>query len=465
MQQKSLIKKFVGDKAFYKMVLAVAVPIMVQNGISNFVGLLDNIMVGQTGTEQMSGVAIVNQLFFVYYLCIFGGLAGAGIFTAQYFGTKDYEGIKTTFRFKLWMGFIITLGAVAIFSFWGRDLIYTYLQGSNDGGDIELALEAGESYMRLMLIGFLPFMFLQVYAGILRECGETVIPMKAGIIAVLVNLLFNYILIYGHFGFPAMGVNGAAIATVISRFVEIGIVIVWTTMHRDKCRYLDGVFSTLKVPMGLTVKYFITSIPLLLNETLWSTGFAFLTQCYSTRGLNVVAGYNIAGTINNLFNVVFFAMGDAIAIIVGQLLGAGEMEKARDTDNKIIAFGVFLGALSGLMAAAVSGIFPLIYKTNPEARHIATAFILVQALFTPQMAFLHNSYFTLRSGGRTMITFIFDSVFMWCISVPAAYMISRYTDVNAILMYAYVQALEISKVVVGFILVKRGTWMKNLVKK
>ena len=465
MQQKSLIKKFVGDKAFYKMVLAVAVPIMVQNGISNFVGLLDNIMVGQTGTEQMSGVAIVNQLFFVYYLCIFGGLAGAGIFTAQYFGTKDYEGIKTTFRFKLWMGFIITLGAVAIFSFWGRDLIYTYLQGSNDGGDIELALEAGESYMRLMLIGFLPFMFLQVYAGILRECGETVIPMKAGIIAVLVNLLFNYILIYGHFGFPAMGVNGAAIATVISRFVEIGIVIVWTTMHRDKCRYLDGVFSTLKVPMGLAVKYFITSIPLLLNETLWSTGFAFLTQCYSTRGLNVVAGYNIAGTINNLFNVVFFAMGDAIAIIVGQLLGAGEMEKARDTDNKIIAFGVFLGALSGLMAAAVSGIFPLIYKTNPEARHIATAFILVQALFTPQMAFLHNSYFTLRSGGRTMITFIFDSVFMWCISVPAAYMISRYTDVNAILMYAYVQALEISKVVVGFILVKRGTWMKNLVKK
>lgn len=465
MQQKSLIKKFVGDKAFYKMVLAVAVPIMVQNGISNFVGLLDNIMVGQTGTEQMSGVAIVNQLFFVYYLCIFGGLAGAGIFTAQYFGTKDYEGIKTTFRFKLWMGFIITLGAVAIFSFWGRDLIYTYLQGSNDGGDIELALEAGESYMRLMLIGFLPFMFLQVYAGILRECGETVIPMKAGIIAVLVNLLFNYILIYGHFGFPAMGVNGAAIATVISRFVEIGIVIVWTNMHREKCSYLDGVFSTLKVPMSLAVKYFITSIPLLLNETLWSTGFAFLTQCYSTRGLNVVAGYNIAGTINNLFNVVFFAMGDAIAIIVGQLLGAGEMEKARDTDNKIIAFGVFLGALSGLMAAAVSGIFPLIYKTNPEARHIATAFILVQALFTPQMAFLHNSYFTLRSGGRTMITFIFDSVFMWCISVPAAYMISRYTDVNAILMYAYVQALEISKVVVGFILVKRGTWMKNLVKK
>lgn len=463
--KKSLASKFIGDKAFYKMVLAVAVPIMVQNGISNFVGLLDNIMVGQTGTEQMSGVAIVNQLFFVYYLCIFGGLAGAGIFTAQYFGTKDYEGIRTTFRFKFWMGLVITFGALVIFTLFGKNLIFTYLQGSNDGGDIMLALKAGESYMRLMLIGFMPFMFLQVYAGVLRECGETVIPMKAGIIAVLVNLVFNYILIYGHFGFPAMGVNGAAIATVISRFVEVGIVIIWTTKNREKCRYLDGVFSTLRVPMNLVRKYFITSIPLLLNETLWSTGFALLTQCYSKRGLNVVAGYNIAGTINNLFNVIFFAMGDAIAIIVGQLLGAGKMEEARDTDNKIIAFGVFCGALSGLMAAAVSGIFPLIYKTNPEARHIATLFILVQALFTPQMAFLHSSYFTLRSGGRTMITFIFDSVFMWCISVPTAYVISRYTDINAILMYAIVQAVEISKVIIGFILLKKGTWMRNIVRK
>ena len=185
------IRKFIGDKAFYKMVLAVAVPIMVQNGISNFVGLLDNIMVGQTGTEQMSGVAIVNQLFFVYYLCIFGGLAGAGIFTAQYFGTKDFEGIKTTFRFKFWMGLILTLGAIAIFMLFGKELIFTYLQGSEDGGDIMLALDAGQRYMKIMLLGFIPFMILQVYAGVLRECGETVIPMKAGIIAVLVNLAFN----------------------------------------------------------------------------------------------------------------------------------------------------------------------------------------------------------------------------------------------------------------------------------
>ena len=460
---KSLIKKFVGDKAFYKSVLSVAVPIMVQNGISNFVGLLDNIMVGQTGTEQMSGVAIVNQLFFIYYLCIFGGLAGAGIFTAQYFGTNDYEGVRTTFRFKFWMGLILTLGSIAIFYYYGEALILKYLEGSNDGGDMALALSSGRSYMLIMLLGLLPFMLLQVYAGILRECGETVIPMKAGLMAVFVNLVFNYLLIYGHLGFPKMGVLGAAIATVISRFVEIAIVIVWTKVHREKCAYLTGVYRTLVVPRALAVKYFITGVPLLLNETLWSMGMAMLAQSYSLRGLNVVAGQNIANTINNVFNVVFIALGDAIAIIVGQLLGAGKMKEARDTDNKIIAFAIFCGTITGLMAAIAAPFFPMIYNTSPEARHIATMFIIIDAIFTPQFAFMHTTYFTLRSGGKTMITFIFDSAFMWVITVPVAYFLSRYTLISAFWIIAIVHMVDWIKCIIGFILVKNGSWMNNIV--
>ena len=123
---RKIRKKFIGDKAFYKMVLAIAVPIMIQNGITNFVSLLDNIMVGQIGTEQMSGVAIVNQLIFVYNLCIFGGVSGAGIFTAQYYGQKDDEGIRHTFRFKIWMALLLTIGAITVFLIWGGDLNQMY---------------------------------------------------------------------------------------------------------------------------------------------------------------------------------------------------------------------------------------------------------------------------------------------------------------------------------------------------
>lgn len=456
-------KKFIGDRAFYKMVLAVAVPIMIQNGITNFVGMLDNIMVGQIGTEQMSGVAIVNQLMFVYYLCIFGGLAGAGIFTAQYFGQKDDEGIRHTFRYKFWMAFLLTTGAFLLLFFAGGNLIRMYLNGSSDGGDLEAAFYYGKRYMQVMFFGLPAFMMVQIYVSTLRECGETVVPMKAGITAVMINLCLNYLLIYGKLGLPALGVIGAAIATVISRYVEAAIVIIWTHRNKEKNPFIVGIFTTLKVPKHLVQKFFIKGAPLLINETLWSSGMAFLVQCYSVRGLNVIAGLNIANTINNVFNIVFIAMGDAVAIIIGQLLGAGKMEEARDTDNKIIAFSVFCCIGVAALMICVAPLFPRIYNTTDDVRALAVQFIIAQAIFMPQAAFMHAAYFTLRSGGKTIVTFLFDSVFVWCISVPVAYGLTRLTNVPVIAVFAMVQIADWIKCSIGFILVKKGVWMQNIV--
>ena len=458
-------KKFIGDKAFYKMVLAIAVPIMIQNGITNFVSLLDNIMVGQIGTEQMSGVAIVNQLLFVYNLCIFGGLSGAGIFTAQYFGQKDDEGIRHTFRFKIWMAVILTALAIFAFLAGGNYLIQAYLSGSSDGGDLAAALRYGTVYMRVMLTGLPAFMMVQVYASTLRECGETLIPMKAGVIAVFVNLVFNYLLIYGKFGLPALGVIGAGIATVISRYVEMAIVLIWTHTHKEKNTYMTGLYSTLKVPVHLVKKFIIKGSPLLVNETLWAAGMAVLMQCYSVRGLSVVAALNIANTISNLFNVVFIALGDSVAIVVGQHLGAGRMKEARDTDNKMIAFSVMCCTGVAFVMFSIAHQFPKLYNTTTETRMIAGWLIMAQAIFMPQNAFLHASYFTLRSGGKTIITFLFDSVFVWCVSVPIAYMFSRYTAFSVVVIFAFVQMGDWIKCVIGFILVKKGVWIQNIVAK
>lgn len=456
-------KKFIGDRAFYKMVLAVAVPIMIQNGITNFVSLLDNIMVGQVGTEQMSGVAIVNQLIMVYYLCVFGGLAGAGIFTAQYFGLKDDEGIRHTFRYKLWMAFILTAIASSVLFFQKENLIQMYLNGSNDGGDLVAALHYGISYLQVMLLGLPAFMMVQVYVSTLRECGETVVPMKAGVAAVMVNLCLNYLLIYGKFGLPALGVVGAAIATVISRYVEALIVIVWTHTHKEQNPYIARIYRTLKVPRHLAWKFFIKGSPLLVNETMWSSGMAMLTQCYSVRGMSVIAGLNIANTINDLFNIVFIALGDAVAIIIGQLLGAGKMKEARDTDNKIIAFSVFSCILVAILMVFIAPLFPRLYNTTPEARGLAVQFIIAQAIFMPQAAFMHATYFTLRSGGKTIITFLFDSVFAWFVSVPVAYVLSRYTLIPAIAIFAVVHIMDWIKCIIGFVLVKKGVWLQNMV--
>lgn len=455
--------KFIGDKAFYKMVLAIAVPIMIQNGITNFVSLLDNIMIGQIGTEQMSGVAIVNQLLFVYNLCLFGGVSGAGIFTAQYFGQKNQEGIRQTVRFKMWLVSLITLITVVLFLFAGDSLIALYLQGDGTPQSAMDTLRYGKEYLQIMLPGLLPFMLVQIYASTLRECGQTVLPMKAGVIAVFVNLLFNYILIYGKFGAPALGVRGAAIATVFSRCVEAAIVLIHTHRHREQNPFVVGLYSTLKVPASLTAKIVTKGMPLLLNETLWAAGMATLTQCYSIRGLNVIAALNISNTINNIFNIVFIALGESVAIIVGQLLGAGKMEEARDTDNKLIAFSVFSCIVVALVMLLPARFFPLLYNTNDEARTLATYFIIITAIFMPQNAFLHASYFTLRSGGRTIITFLFDSVFIWCVSVVIAFLLSRYTALPVIAVYVFVQMGDWIKCVIGFVLVKKGIWLQNIV--
>lgn len=460
----SLFHKLVGDKAFYKMVLAIAVPIMIQNGITNFVSLLDNIMIGQIGTEQMSGVAIVNQLLFVYNLCLFGGVSGAGIFTAQYFGQKNEEGVRQTVRFKVWMVSVITLLTVILFLTAGGSLIETYLQGEGTAESVAATLAYGRQYLWIMLLGLPPFMMVQVYSSTLRECGQTILPMKAGVVAVFVNLVLNYILIYGKFGAPALGVQGAAIATITSRYVEAAIVLLHTHSHKTENPFVEGLYSTLKVPGALVQKILIKGTPLLLNETMWAAGMAMLTQCYSVRGLNVIAALNISNTINNVFNIVFIALGDSVAIIVGQLLGAGKMKEARDTDNKMIAFSVFSCTCMALVMLLLARFFPLLFKTNEEARLLATYFIMVAAIFMPQNAFLHASYFTLRSGGKTIVTFLFDSVFIWCVSVTIAFTLSRYTALPVVAVFTFVQAGDLIKCVIGFILVKKGVWLQNIVE-
>ena len=458
-------RRFIATKAFYLFVLSVAVPIMIQNGISNFVNMLDNLMIGRIGTEQMSGASIVNQLIFVYNLCIFGGVSGAGIFTAQYFGQKNHEGVRQTCRYKIWLGTALTILALVLFLTRGDALIGLYLKGEGTPEQIRQTLSYGKEYLQIMLLGLLPFMLTNVYASTLRECGETILPMRAGVAAVLVNLVFNYLLIYGKAGFPEMGVAGAAAATVLSRFIELSIIVIWTHRHPEKNPFVVGLYESLKVPAALVKKIVIKGTPLLINEALWSGGMAMLIQCYSVRGLNVVASHNIANTINNVFNIVFIALGDSVAIIVGQLLGAGKMEDARDADRKIITFSVMCCTAVAAVMLFVAPFFPRLYNTEEEVKALARSFIIVNAVAMPMYSFLHATYFTLRSGGKTIITFLFDSMFVWVVSVPTAFILSRYTHLPVVTIFIIIQASELIKCVIGFVLVKKGVWLNNIVSE
>lgn len=459
-----MVSRINGDHGIYRRLFGLMVPIMIQNGITNFVNMLDNIMIGRVGTVQMTGVAVTNQLFFVFNLCVFGAVSGAGIFTAQFYGRGDHRGVRHTFRFKVLFCSLLTLGCIALFRIGGRELIGLYMQGEG-GAAAAASLEHGWHYMQIMLIGLLPYTLVQCYSSTLREMGNPVVPMLAGVAAVGVNLCLNWLLIFGVWIFPELGVAGAAIATVVSRFTELGVVMIYTHCNAGKFPFIVGAYRSLRVPGKLVGQLVIKGLPLMLNETLWAAGVAAVNQSYSMRGLNAVGAINISQTFWNVFSIAYMAVGAAIGIILGQMLGANQLRKARESARKMIAVSGLISIAVGAVYAGVAEFIPMAYNTEPEIRRLATRMMQIAAVAMPFEALTHASYFTMRSGGRMLITMIFDCGFMWGLNVPVAFLLSRFTGLSVLWIYGAVQAIAVVKSLLGIILVERGGWVKNIVQQ
>ncbi len=455
-------KKYIGDKAFYKRYIFLATPMIIQNAITNFVSFLDNIMVGQLREEAISAVATVNQLNFVFLLAVFGAASAGSIYGAQYFGKGDHKGHMYTFRFKLYATLIATLIGTLIFLFWGSDLISLFLTES-EGTSKEVALSYGMKYLKIILIGLVPFAVNQAYATTIKETGQTVVPMVAGMVAVATNAILDYCLIFGVGPFPELGVEGAAIATVIARYIEAIIVIAWAHTHKKVNKYLEGAFIGLGIPADLLKQIMIKGAPLMFNEMLWAAGVSAVTQSYSVRGMNVLTALSISNTVSNLFNIVFIQLGACISIIVGQHLGAGELEEAKDADNKMIFFSVACCTVMAIIMFLCGGLFPQIYNVNQSVRELASRFIAVSAIWMPFCSFSHCAYFTLRSGGKTLVTFLWDSVFQWVIIAPFAFVLAHYSPLGIVAIFFIVSGTELIKNITGYFMVKSDVWLQQIV--
>ncbi len=459
-----VLKKFIGSKAFYASVVALILPMMVQQGITQFVNLLDNVMVGRLGTQPMSGVAIVNQIVFIFNLTIFGGLSGASIFGAQFFGKGDMEGVRSTFRFRLLFGAVVVVLGMAVFLAWGEDLFSLYLdENASTPAELTATLNYAKEYTAIIIWGFFPFMIVQCYSSVLRDAGETVGPMVSSMIAIFVNLIGNYLLIYGSVGFPTLGVAGAALATVIARWSEMAYLVFYAHRRKKKFTFLQGAYRSFRIPLPLVRQIAVTGTPLLLNEVFWSIGTAMVSMCYATRGLTAVAATNINSTVWNLFAIVMAAMGNAIGILSGQLLGAGDIQGAKDTVRKLLFFSVAVNLLIGGAIVAVSPLIPFIYNTEAVVRQTATHLLMISGSFLPLSAFTQGSYFTIRSGGKTFITFLFDCVYTWVVCLPIAFLLSSFTSLPLEWVFLCVQAADILKAVIGAVMLKSGIWANNMV--
>ncbi len=456
--------RFLAEPSYYKKVLFLVLPMILQAGVTNFVSLIDNIMVGQIGTAQMSGVSIVNQYIFIFNLTVFGAVSGPGIFGTQFFGKRDAEGQKYTVRFRLLSGFVIIAAGLFLFLAFKEPLIRLFLSGDDSPELVEETLAYGIQYMDVAVFSLIPFAIGQVYSSAVRECGKTTIPMLASFTAVGLNILLDYCLIFGAFGLPRMGVAGAALATVIAKFVEAAVIIIWAHAHPAENPYIPGLYRGFGIPKDLFRRILIKSLPLLFNEFLWSLGVAVMAQCYSIRGLEVVAARNIASTINNMFNVIYIQMGGAIGILIGQLLGAGEHEEARVRAGHLTVFSLILAGIAALILIPIAFWFPGVYNTEDSVRSLATGFILIQAAATPLWSYTNASYFILRSGGKTGITFLFDFGFSWCIQIPLAFCLSHFTSLPIMPLFAIVTWSEAVKIIMGWLMVRSGVWINTIVE-
>jgi putative MATE family efflux protein len=460
----SSFKKFIADKKFYKTLLAIVIPIILQQFITQFVSLVDNLMIGNVGNSEMTGVSLANQLLFVFNLAIFGSLSGASLFASQYFGAENKKGYQQTFKFKWLIGSIIVIAATLLFVLFDDQLLSFFIN-SKDGefSDPIVVLDSGKTYLMIMLIGNVPFLIKEIYATSLREMKQTFVPMLCGIIAIVVNLVFNTLLIFGLCGFPKLGVVGAAIATVISRFVEMGIVIIYTHVKIKKFVFLQNVYKGDKLTFNSIKRFLPKTLLLITNETLWAAGLTLMLSCYSYRGLDVVSSFNIANTISNVFLTIGTSLGNASAIIIGAMLGAKQTEVAKQSSYRIMGFAFVISIMFSIIQIISAFIIPNIYDSSEEIKLMARNLIIISAILLPFNSVNCVCYFTLRAGGRMLITILFDSVFVIFVRVPIAFVLSHFTGLSIYWVFTFATAVDLVKIFVGYYLINKGIWIRYIV--
>ena len=447
---------YMKEKPILPLLLSMALPMVISMMVNSLYNIVDSYFVARISEEAMTALSLVYPI--QNFITSVGVGFGIGINAAIAFflGAQDQKKADAAATQGLFLsvihGIVLTVVTIAVMPLFLQ--IFTK--------DVTV-IQMGNAYSRIAF-GFSIVISLEItWEKIFQAVGQMRVSMICMMSGCIFNIVLDPLLIFGIGPFPELGVAGAALATVIARYIEAFIIIVWAHSHTGQNLYLKGAYTGFGIPGEELKAIIVKGFPLMLNEVLWAAGMTAVTQCYSVRGLEVVAGLNIATTITNLFNIIYLQLGSCISIVVGQYLGAGELEEAKDADNKMIVFSVFCCVIVAGLMLVVGGFFPQIYNTTEEIKALATSFIAVSAMIMPFCSFSHASYFTLRSGGKTMVTFLFDSVFTWIVVVPAAFLLAHFTGLGIVGVYFLVQATELIKVVIGYRMVRSNVWLVQMV--
>ena len=441
------------NKTFYLHILSVAVPFMLQQLIGSSVNLLDNLMVGQLGDAAIAGVAAANRFTMIAMFALFGIGGAASIFIGQYYGAKDPEHVKQSFRYAILSGYAIVIPFLLLGLVFPQQILTLF---SRDPEVVRL----GSQYLLIAIWTYLPMTFAMTVGNAMRSIGETKIPLYTSVIAILTNGILNYALIFGHFGFPALGVQGAALATVLARLLEVVLILV--VLKLKPFMFSTKITHLFHISKRLLKAITLKAIPLTANEIFWSSGMALLFLFYATRGKEVMAGMSISGTVADLFFTLFGGMTVATTVVISQALGANRIDEARRDAYRLLHFSQALAVILGILLFGLSFVVPQFYEVTETSRTTAETFLRIMGFMF--WIYMSNAqcFFILRAGGDTKSTLLMDAVFMWVVNLPAVGLVTYFTNWNVFAIYIVGQSTDLLKFALAYRLLRQEKWAKNL---
>lgn len=447
------MKKFIGSKEFYLTAISIALPIMAQQFVTSFVNLIDNIMIGSVGSIALTSVTVSNRIYLIFNSTLFGLSGAAGIFIAQHYGAQNHNNTQKILNINL------TAGVLVSFLFMGL-LIFIPEQLLNIFSDNPVVIKEGLSYLKYVMFAYLPYSISMSIMMALRAVGINKIQLGIGIISVLTNTTLNYLLIFGNFGFPQLGIAGAAIATAIARTLEAIIYIIILIRHKHYFKLdISGMIYLDKRMISSMIK---KAIPLSMNEILFSTAMSIIFVAYSKCDESLIPSISVVDTVMQIAFIIFSGLSSAVSIMIGNKLGANHIDEAKDNSLKLVVFGVAVGICISCIVIFAAPYVAKYYNVEDFVKEAIIILLRIKACLLPVYVYNVCVFFVLRAGGEAFSTLILDSGFLWCANVLAAVIMSSFFSIPLVLMYGIVECLDVFKLILATYFYRKGKWLKNI---
>ncbi|ERP39389.1 MATE family efflux transporter [Chitinivibrio alkaliphilus] len=443
------------DPAFFKRILPVALPLALRHFLISSLSLIDTVMISNVSETSIAAVDLANQITFLFIVTMIGITGGASIYTSQYWGNKDHRGIKRTLGLTLMVALVFG-GATSLFAFFFPEQILSFYT------DTPAIISEGSLYLQIVAFSYVLSGISLSYGAALQSIRRPKLPVLISVVALSLNTLLNYIFIFGNFGAPEMGIAGAAMATLLSRIVEV-LLLVYIAY-----RLKTPVAATVKELTAFTGEYvtrvFKTSLPIVINQFMWAGGTSIYKRYYAQLGRDAITAVSISEKTISMFIIIFFGTATAASVIIGNSIGENNMEQAKQDGHRILILAPMAGIIVALLFYAISPVVPTIFSVTGEMRDTTLVVLSVFAVTLPfKMYNMHLVDGVLRSGGDTKVGMLLDVCGVWLIGIPVAHISTTYFNFPIEVVYLLIASEELIKAVVGTMRIASGKWIRRLI--